>query len=221
MAKSPTSQAAKPAREEPNNSGLRQSIIDAVRQAFNEESYSGLTMRKIAARVGCTAGTLYLYFPSKEDLLRHVWEDEFEKLHIYILGAVDQARDPIEKARQVFLAWSRYFLQNKEDFRIMYGWHTSSVHRRKEDPGSIFGRSTESYRYFRGILQEALKSAPRAPENIDAAMQCLLMATFGIVAMTIGPSQFPWFDPEEMAVLTVDSIFAGWGVPTEAAENAG
>lgn len=221
MAKSRRTTEAKPAREEANSSGLRQSIIDAARQAFNEESYSGLTMRKIAARVGCTAGTLYLYFPSKEDLLRHVWEDEFEKLHIYILGAVDQARDPVEKARQIFLAWSRYFIQNKEDFRIMYGWHTSSVHRRKEEPGSIFGRSTESYQYFRGILEEALKSAINAPKNSDAAMQCLLMATFGIVVMTNGPSQFPWFDPEDMAALTIDSIFAGWGVPVGRRKNVG
>lgn len=218
MAKATTSRSSKAIREEPGD-GLRQSIIDAARRAFNEESYSGLTMRKIASRVGCTAGAIYLYFPSKEDLLRHLWEDEFEKLHIYILGAVDQAKDPVEKVRQIFLAWSRYFIQNKEDFRIMYGWHTSNVGRRKEDRGSMFGRSTESYRYFRRILGKVIKSAPRAPADLDAAMQCLLMATFGIVAMANGPSQFPWFDPEEMAALTIDSILAGWGIQTDPLKN--
>lgn len=192
--------------------GLRQNIIDAARRAFAEESYSGLTMRKIAARVGCTAGAIYLYFPNKEELLRHVWEDEFASLHVYMRGAVDQTRDPVEKVRQIFLAWVRYFLQHADDFRIIFGSQGPSIEREKVDPASIYGRSTDSYNYFRTMLGEVIATAPRAPKDLDMAMQSLLTATFGVVAMANSPSQFPWFDPEELAELIVDSILAGWGI---------
>ncbi|MFC3712902.1 TetR/AcrR family transcriptional regulator [Sphingoaurantiacus capsulatus] len=209
MAANPKAQKA--AKSVPSD-GLRQSIIEAARRSFAEESYAGLTMRKIAARVGCTAGAIYLYFPGKEDLLRHVWEDEFANLHVYMRGAVDQTRDPIEKVRQIFLAWVRYFLQHAEDFRIMFVWQGPGVERDRVDPASSFGRSTESYQYFRTMLSEVIRDAPAAPRDLDMAMQSLLTATFGVVAMANGPSQFPWFDPEEVAETIVDSILRGWGV---------
>lgn len=202
---------SKAARPGPGD-GLRQEIVDAARRAFAEESYAGLTMRKIAARVGCTAGAIYLYFPSKEDLLRHVWEDEFANLHVYMRGAVDQTRDPVEKVRQTFLAWTRYFLQHAEDFRIIFTSQAPGLEREQVDPQSIFGRSTDSYIYFRNILAGVIADAPKAPRDLDMAMQTLLTSTFGVVAMANSPSQFPWFDPEELAELIVDSILAGWGI---------
>jgi AcrR family transcriptional regulator len=195
--------------QQSSDDGLRQSIIEAARQAFAEESYQGLTMRKIAARVGCTAGAIYVYFPSREELLRRVWAVEFEKVHVYNLGAVDQAKCPVEKVRQIFLSWVRYFLQHQDDFRIMFGWTISSA---GSDKIKTRSGPNESYDYFKKYLGDVIKDAPHAPENLDMAMQCLLTASFGIVAMANSPSQFPWFDPVELASLSIDSILTGWGV---------
>jgi AcrR family transcriptional regulator len=195
--------------------GLRQNIIEAARQAFADESYAGLTMRKIAARVGCTAGAIYVYFSSREELLRHVWAGEFQKLHVYTLGAVDQAKDPVEKVRQVFLSWVRFFFKHQDDFRIMFGWNTSNAGPDKVQSRSSAVGPNESYQHFRVLLGDVLATAPRAPADLDMAMQCLLTATFGIVAMVNSPSQFPWFDPEELAALTIDSILGGWGIEVQ------
>ncbi|GEM_PF-1069732 len=195
-----------------SNDGLRQAIIDAARRAFVEESYSGLTMRKIAARVGCTAGAIYGYFASREELLWHVWEREFEKVHVYTMGAVDQAKEPVEKVRQVFLSWARYFISHKEEFRVMFGWGSGSNNADKVKPRSRESGLNFSYHYALDLLRVVLKDAPRAPEDIDRALQCLLTATFGVIAMAHSPSQFPWFDPEEMTALSIDSILSGWGI---------
>ena len=44
-------------------------ILRVARDMFFEQGYYGLTMAKIAERVGCAKGTVYLHFPSKEDLI--------------------------------------------------------------------------------------------------------------------------------------------------------
>jgi len=192
--------------------GLRQAIIDAARRAYVEESYAGLTMRKIAARVGCTAGALYGYFSSRQELLGHVWENELEKVHVYTLGAVDQAKDNVGKLRQVFLAWVRYFMGHKEEFRIMFAWGIANGAADKVKPRSPLDGPDHSYHHFRALLRAVLVDAPRAPDDLDLAMQSLLTAAFGVVAMAHSPSQFPSYDPEEIAALSIDSILIGWGV---------
>jgi AcrR family transcriptional regulator len=44
-------------------------ILQVARGMFFEQGYYGLTMAKIAKRVGCAKGTVYLHFPCKEDLI--------------------------------------------------------------------------------------------------------------------------------------------------------
>lgn len=50
----------------------RAAILETAAQAFMELGYEGASMAQIAARVGGSKGTLYGYFPSKEDLFMGV-----------------------------------------------------------------------------------------------------------------------------------------------------
>ncbi|HKO57437.1 MAG TPA: helix-turn-helix domain-containing protein, partial [Thermoanaerobaculia bacterium] len=38
---------------------LRRSILDAAREAFVAEGYESVSMRALAARIGCTHGAIY------------------------------------------------------------------------------------------------------------------------------------------------------------------
>ena len=46
----------------------RDHILDVARECFLKEGYAGCSMSTIAARLGGSKGTLYNYFPSKEEL---------------------------------------------------------------------------------------------------------------------------------------------------------
>lgn len=47
-------------------------ILDAAFEEFVEKGYAAARMDDVAARVGVTKGTVYLYFPTKEDLFEAV-----------------------------------------------------------------------------------------------------------------------------------------------------
>lgn len=53
----------------------RRAIIEAAAEVFRERGFQGASMDAIAARLGGSKGTLYSYFPSKEDLFVAVVED--------------------------------------------------------------------------------------------------------------------------------------------------
>src|SRR5215218_9717527 len=50
-------------------------IVQAALDLFVEKGFSSTRMDEIAKRAGVTKGTVYLYFPSKEDLFRAVVEE--------------------------------------------------------------------------------------------------------------------------------------------------
>jgi AcrR family transcriptional regulator len=56
----------------------RQEILDAARKVFAEEGYFKATMSRIAARAEFGMGTLYQFFPSKQDLFISVILEEAE-----------------------------------------------------------------------------------------------------------------------------------------------
>jgi AcrR family transcriptional regulator len=64
-------------------------LLDAALELFVEKGYAATRSEEVAARAGVSKGTLFLYFPSKEELFKAVvrenlsgrfkeWEDEFE-----------------------------------------------------------------------------------------------------------------------------------------------
>src|SRR6476659_3262407 len=65
-------------------------LLDAALDLFVEKGFAATRSEEVAARAGVSKGTLFLYFPSKEELFKAVvrenisgrfaeWNDEFDK----------------------------------------------------------------------------------------------------------------------------------------------
>lgn len=63
------------------NNSSKFMIMKVCRQIVAEEGIAGLNMRKVAKRTNLAIGSIYYYFPSKDDLLiasiESVWDDIF------------------------------------------------------------------------------------------------------------------------------------------------
>jgi AcrR family transcriptional regulator len=62
----------------------REEILDAARRVFAERGFRGTTIADIAEAAGIALGTIYLYFPSKEDVFAAL----NERLGALISGAI-------------------------------------------------------------------------------------------------------------------------------------
>ena len=67
---------------------LRETLIAQTQRTLLENGYEAVTIRGIAAACGTAAGTVYNYFPSKEDLIAHAILDDW-------LAQVERARECI------------------------------------------------------------------------------------------------------------------------------
>ncbi len=72
----------------------RRAIIDAARALFAKHGWAGFAMADVAAATGLVKGTLYLYWPTKEELLLAVLEELLWQWLDELDGRLDEARVP-------------------------------------------------------------------------------------------------------------------------------
>ena len=83
-----------------------QRILDAAVEVIAENGYFNSPVSAIAARAGVADGTVYLYFKSKDDVLRTAIDQSFDRFHLKVLERFKEVDDPraqLEYIAQVHL----------------------------------------------------------------------------------------------------------------------
>ena len=116
--------AAPSARERRHRSladARREHVLAAAREAFIELGLEGASLREIARRAGYTAGALYGYFASKEDVYATLLGESLERLNARVIGAerpaaaTDAADDEL---RLRALAFFDFYRENPRDLDL-------------------------------------------------------------------------------------------------------
>jgi AcrR family transcriptional regulator len=105
-------------RREKQKAELRSELVEAAHKLVQEEGYEGLTIRKLAKRVGYAPMSVYSYFADKQDLLFVLAEDAFETLARRI--EEHPADDPIEALRAVMTEYAAFGLGNPNEYRTVF-----------------------------------------------------------------------------------------------------
>jgi AcrR family transcriptional regulator len=73
----------------------RSAMLAAARALFSERGWAGFAMADVAARAGVVRGTLYLYWPTKEELLLSLLEELLWQWLDELDGRLDETRVPV------------------------------------------------------------------------------------------------------------------------------
>lgn len=106
-------------RKEREKEALRQRIIAAATDLFQQEGYDKVSMRKIAKKIEYSVGTLYLYYEDKDELFLAVQEAAFGKAFIYI-QQVGDSDDPMELLERLGERYLRFGVENPGLYRLMF-----------------------------------------------------------------------------------------------------
>lgn len=79
-------------------------ILDAAQVVIARQGYHNAQISRIAAEAGVAAGTVYLYFKNKPDLLVCLFRDRLGFLIDQAREGLAEATDPVEKLRRFILA---------------------------------------------------------------------------------------------------------------------
>ena len=179
---------------------LRRTILDAARAAFVHEGYEGVSMRKLAERVGCSHGNLYLHFKDKAALFEALVEESFEEFDAAMRALPESVRrgDPVELVRKLGRAYVAFGLANQSAYEFAF------MLRR---PGR--DKAHASYERLRALTRRCLEEKRFRPMDVDVASQVLWSAVHGITSLLIIRPTFPWADRETLIGQAVDSAVNG------------
>jgi AcrR family transcriptional regulator len=83
-----------------------QQLLDAALTLFAEKGFAATRAEEVAQRAGVSKGTLYLYYPSKEELLKAVIREHLSSRIAAGAAAAEKHRGPVaELLREVFARW--------------------------------------------------------------------------------------------------------------------
>ena len=87
-------------RAEPPAATKRDAILRAATDVFAERGFFNAQVADVAREAGVAAGTVYLYFRSKDDLLVSIFERTMREAFVEGRAAVAAVSDPAERLRR-------------------------------------------------------------------------------------------------------------------------
>lgn len=99
----------------------RAEILEAARRLAAAEGWAAVTLRRLAASIGCSAPALYQYFAGKNELLAALAETGDRRLVEMLSAAAAISRGPVKRLRAVVEAYWRFAVDNAELYAVMHG----------------------------------------------------------------------------------------------------
>jgi AcrR family transcriptional regulator len=111
------------ARGRPRDEGLaerrREEILEAATRVFAERSIRGTDVQEIANRVGVGKGTIYRYFPSKDELFLATVRRGLDALHGTLDGILREDAPPRARLEKVFRTFLGFFEERPELVEVL------------------------------------------------------------------------------------------------------
>src|SRR5262245_46205235 len=156
----------------------RDKLIESARNLFWQQGYANTGIAQILQEADAGSGSLYYFFPTKEDLLLAILDQYKEMLSPRVLEPVfTRVSDPVERIFGILDGYRQQLLAT--GFRSGCPIGNLALELSNSHPAART-RVAENFTLWRGAVQQCLDAARgRLPAGIDAAQ----LALFVLVTM--------------------------------------
>lgn len=97
----------------------RAEILDAATAVFSADGFAVAEVQAIAKKTGVGKGTVYRYFPCKEELFLAAVDHGMRKLKVVVDAAVASAQQPMDRIAEGVLAYLTFFDEHSEIVELL------------------------------------------------------------------------------------------------------
>jgi AcrR family transcriptional regulator len=191
----PVSPALGPAR---SGDAVRRQILDDAESLLEEFGEKAFSIRKLVARCGHTAPTIYHHFGDKGHLVGELLESRFSELAAELRRGLEMP-DAIEQLRVFALAFARFGLANPIHYRLFTLTPASGI----DAPPS-----GEECRRLLAAPLDRLDAQGRVPVGrLDVLRQAFWALIHGAVSLQVMRPDYEW--DEQMLEVALDGLIEG------------
>lgn len=191
-------------RREQQKAEIRGELIEAAHALVKDEGYEGLTIRKLAARVGYAPMSVYSYFPDKHAILFALAQDAFAILAKRMER--ETPADPLEALHKLMHEYAAFGFENPNEYRTVFmaggsgGLHIDEpegIH--KENPALLL------------LLQrvQACVDAGLLTGDVFAIATLIWTIGHGTVSLLISFPSYPFGDRDAYVERSIEIAMAG------------
>jgi AcrR family transcriptional regulator len=191
------------ARQQRYRDATRRAILDAALQLFVVDGYATVSMRSIASRVGYTAGAIYSYFSSKDEIFFALADEGF-RLQVAREQAAPPGASAIEDLKAGYRRLYAFSVEQPQYFALLFlDRHVPRI-----------TREYETFAFQRELRAQMLRRMERCiaegelPAHLDVALasRLLFVSVMGIASLRVS-NRLP--SPEEADLLLDHAIEVG------------
>jgi len=188
---------------------LRQQILDAARELFVREGYERVSMRKIAARIEYSPGSIYTYFKDKDEILDCLCEETFLKLQTKLANVGQSKGGALKVLKTGMEIYIRFGLEHPEHYIVTFILKAAPY----EKPGGGGTRKAQAGRKCLDGLQNCVRRCIEAGKirnaDLEETSQALWAGMHGVTALLITKPGFPFVERDRLIRRTIEILVRG------------
>ena len=189
-------------------------ILTAALACFKERGFTATRLEDVAARAGVTKGTIYLYYPSKEDLFKAVVRGELVPNIERLETALDEPTPAATLLERLFTVWAQHIVPSPVSIipklviaeasnfpELARFYLETAVHR--------------ALRLVASILQRGITRGEFRPVDVDHVVYCVLGPLLLTVLWqhSLGPHDDRPLDARAVCSAHLDLLLHGLQMP--------
>lgn len=109
----------------------RTQILEAALTVFTRQGINDFRMIEIAEAANVGKGTLYEYFPSKDDLIVGCFSLFMSRFNDHVMAKLSGVTDPVAKIRSLIRASFEFCMTDRELFDTIFDFYAAGIPRRE------------------------------------------------------------------------------------------
>lgn len=189
----------------------RGEILAAATALFASEGYGRVTTRALAERVGLSQTGLYVYFRTKEEILRAIRDQTHDALANAFDEAVAGAATPEDALRRLLRSYLDFGLAHPAEYQLTFTVSPEALAPIEKDFSQPFDTQEPGARGFLRVREHLAALSQRGLRvGLDplTAAQILWFVGHGAVSLLISHSHFPW-DKREKLLKKLEAFVLG------------
>lgn len=182
---------------------MRARILAEAARIISAGGYGDLSMRKLASAVGLTAGALYRYFPTKQDVLRTYCIEALDGLTRQSERILRETSDILEALERLLIAYGDFALDDADRFRILFlDLEVASFE--LDEPSALGG-----YRLVQETAGRALAAGLLRPLPVADITRILVASVYGVCVLAATVRELDFSDARTLAAESVRNALRG------------
>lgn len=166
-----------------------------------EKGPAAVSMRVVADLVGLTAGAIYRYFPSRQDLLLYCWSEAITGLTDRFEAVAAAELEPLQAIRSILAAYGEFGLEDIDRFKVVF---------MPEDLDTAAPQvMPRAQALARSQIERAVSAGLFGTISVDTAMQILWASIHGILVLQDATDTEDLSDIQTLIDTAIDVVIAG------------